>query len=392
MQHKPQVLPPEFIETSLECYLPKVDVRSQAIYCTLIALVLGILISLPFLYVDISVKSIGEIRAISEKTEVKPLIGGEIKVIEIHENQYVRRGQSLLSLKTDILDSKLRFNALQQTEKNSFIQDLSHLVSLDSAGLLDAKGFVSSLYGQQYSQFKYNLLENILHLNKELKELNADRGLYQHKVMPIREYDAKEFEYNKLTAAYRLLKERQISSWQGDLNTHKATLSQLEAEQRQLLEEKKNYSVLAPISGTIQHVSGKYSGSYLSPGESLCIISPNDSLLAECYVTPSDIGFLKTGMAVNFQIDAFNYNEWGMLQGQIINISDDYILIQNKPIFKVKCLIKNLTLKLRKGHSTKVKKGMTFQARFLVTRRSLYQLVYDKGDDWLNPVRRNEIL
>ena len=39
-------------------------------------------------------------------------------------------------------------------------------------------------------------------------------------------------------------------------------------------------------------------------------------------------------------------------------------------------------LKWSKG---KLKKGMTLQAYFNVARRSLYQLLYDKIDNWLNP-------
>jgi len=35
------------------------------------------------------------------------------------------------------------------------------------------------------------------------------------------------------------------------------------------------------------------------------------------------------------------------------------------------------------------KKGMTLQARFIVTKRSLWQLLYDKVDDWANPNIRN---
>jgi HlyD family secretion protein len=34
-----------------------------------------------------------------------------------------------------------------------------------------------------------------------------------------------------------------------------------------------------------------------------------------------------------------------------------------------------------------IKKGMTVQVRFLVTRRTLFQLLFDKADDWLNPNR-----
>lgn len=276
---------------------------------------------------------------------------------------------------------------MQQSEKKGFIQDLSRLVKLDSVMLFQSSGFESSLYAQQYSQFKYNLLENLQHQEKELKELKADRTLYGEKVIAMRDYDAKEFEFKKLTAQYRLLLEKQITSWQGELNTHEATLTQLIAEERQLKEEQEQYRIQSPITGTIQQVLGKYSGSYINPGEKLCTVSPNDSLWAECYVSPSEIGFLEKGMEVNFQIDAFNYNDWGVLNGNVVDIADDYVLIDNEPVFKVKCVIPDLSLTLKNGRTAEVKKGMTFQVRFLVTRRNLYQLIYDKADDWLNPIR-----
>jgi len=40
---------------------------------------------------------------------------------------------------------------------------------------------------------------------------------------------------------------------------------------------------------------------------------------------------------------------------------------------------------LKNGYEGKLKKGVTLQARFVVTERSLWQLLYDKVDDWVNP-------
>ena len=42
-------------------------------------------------------------------------------------------------------------------------------------------------------------------------------------------------------------------------------------------------------------------------------------------------------------------------------------------------------LKLNNGVKGELKKGMTFTSRFLITERTLYQLLYDKVDDWVNP-------
>ena len=42
-------------------------------------------------------------------------------------------------------------------------------------------------------------------------------------------------------------------------------------------------------------------------------------------------------------------------------------------------------LQLKSGRVGKLKKGMTVSAHFMVTRRSLFDLLYQKIDDWANP-------
>jgi hypothetical protein len=94
---------------------------------------------------------------------------------------------------------------------------------------------------------------------------------------------------------------------------------------------------------------------------------------------------LKEGMTVRFQVDAFNYNEWGLVNGKVTEVAQDFIVVNEQPVFKVKCALDRTTLSLKTGYTATLKKGMTLQARFIVTRRSLFQLLYDKVDDWVNP-------
>jgi membrane fusion protein, peptide pheromone/bacteriocin exporter len=54
-------------------------------------------------------------------------------------------------------------------------------------------------------------------------------------------------------------------------------------------------------------------------------------------------------------------------------------------MFNVRCTLNQSHLQLQNGVKGEIRKGMTFQARFIVARRSLFQLLYDKADDWLNP-------
>jgi len=380
-----QLFPPEIIENTTESYLPSVSVRSQSIYIFVLLAIIGAFAATPFIFVDVSVQSNGVIRAVAEKNEIRSLVSGLISVAKVKENTSVIQGQTLFVLKTDVLDTKIRLNSYQQNEKRRLIQDLSLLVKIDSSSILRLKGLMSPLCVQQYNQFSYTLQENIQHQRKVKKELDTDRFLYKEKVIAMREFDEKEYAYNQLVAEFRSSIERQITLWQSDLSRYQVELTELEALQKQLLEEKEQYVIKASATGTIQQLTGKYIGSSIQAGENLGIISPDSNLLVECYVSPQDIGFLRKDMQANFQINSFNYNQWGLASGKILNIANDFIIQNQQPVFKVQCLMDKSFLKLKTGYIGKIKKGMSLRARFMITRRSIYQLMYDKVDDWVNP-------
>jgi membrane fusion protein, peptide pheromone/bacteriocin exporter len=380
-----QLFPPEIIENITESYLPEVSVKSQVIYISVLLAVIGLFVSTFFIYVDVSVQSNGIIRTVAEKNEVRSLVAGIIASARVKENMAVKQGQVLYSLKTDVLDTKIRLNAYQQNEKRQFIQDLSTLVHTDSSSTFNVKGLLSPLYVQQYNQFKYTLQENIQHQKKVKKELDADRHLFKEKVIAMREYDDKEFAYNRLIAESKSSIERQITLWQSDLSRYQIELTELEALQKQLLEEKETYVIRASADGTIQQLTGKYVGSNIQAGENLGIISPDSNLLVECYVNPQDIGLLRKNMQANFQINSFNYNQWGLANGKIVSIANDFNIQNQQPVFKVQCLLNKTFLKLKNGSIGKMKKGMSLRARFIITQRTLFQLMYDKVDDWVNP-------
>lgn len=56
-------------------------------------------------------------------------------------------------------------------------------------------------------------------------------------------------------------------------------------------------------------------------------------------------------------------------------------------MFRVKCQLDRNYLSLKSGIKGFLKKGMTVRARFIVTNRSLLQLLYQKTDKWLNPTQ-----
>lgn len=384
-----QIFPTEIIENTTEAYLPQVTVRSQIIYISVLAILIAALISLPHIKISVSTNSSGIVRTVAEKSDFKAITSGRVSSWLVKENQKVETGQNLVVLASEMLDSKISLVKFQQIEKQQFIHDLSILTRLDSTNLLRVRGLRSSLYAQQYNQLNYQLQESLQQQRKIKKELDTDRMLYKEKIISMREFDEKEYTYKRLLAEYRSAIERQLSQWQSDLTTHQIAIAEIQAQESQLLKEKELYTIKAPVSGTIQQLVGKYQGSYVQAGEGLGLISPDSSLLVECYISPKDMGLLKKGMKVTYQIDALNYNDWGFAYGEINEIANDFEVIEKQPVFRVKCRLDTRSLKLKNGYATTLKKGMTLRARFIVTERSLYQLLYDKVDDWLNPLQKS---
>jgi membrane fusion protein, peptide pheromone/bacteriocin exporter len=380
-----QIFPTEIIDNTTEVYLPRVTVRGQLIYSILLLSIIAGIASLPFIFVDVSVKSTGIIRTQAEKTEIKSLVSGRLTEVNIADNQTVISGQHLFTVTTEDIETQLSLNAFQEIEKQHLIDDLDNLTRIEISNLFAKHTTLTPIYTQQLNTFRSQLQENLFHQKTVKRELDADNYLFKEKVIARRELDARKYEMTKLIAEYETAFNRQISQWQAERNQLKIELTQLRSNAQQLQQQKELYIIKSPIVGNIQQITGKYEGSYVQTGEVLGIISPDSSLLVECYVSPYDIGLLKPNMKTNFQIDAFNYNEWGLVSGSIMDIAKDFVLVQDKPVFKVKCKLNQTTLTLKNGYIAQLKKGMTLRARFVVTERSLYQLLYDKIDDWLNP-------
>jgi membrane fusion protein, peptide pheromone/bacteriocin exporter len=382
----PQLLPDSFLNNTTHLYLPQVRVRALWLYGIVLGAVVGAAVAAFFVAVNVSVSAAGVVRAASEKTELRPLANGRVLAVYTHENAPVRSGDTLLSIAPDGIDEKLRLCRHLQAERQQYITDLSRLTNNDRdfSPMIDG-GFRTSLYAQQYNQLQAGISENNVRNRKVKKELEADRYLHREKVVATRELDAKEAEYKIIQEEYRGLIERQLTQWQADLSTHKLALAQLQAEEAQLNRERSLYVLRAPVAGTMQQWAGKYEGSMIQAGELLGVISPDANLLVECYVRPSDMGLIKTQQEVVMQIDALNYREWGLAHGRVIDISNDFTLAKEQPVFKVKVQLQTASLKLKNGYVAALKKGMTLQARFVVTRRTLAQLLFDKVEDWLDP-------
>jgi multidrug resistance efflux pump len=378
------LLPKEILQQTSQYHLARYSRPAQTIYIIIVISILGFIAALPSIFIDVSIKSTGLLKAATEVSTIKAISSGYVKEVFVQENSLVKKDQLLFAVKSPLLEEKERFLQSKMKETNSFLSDAKILAN-NQQRVTGSQQLATSLYRQSNSDYLQKLTDRQTRFLKVKQDYDRNKKLFDQQVIAAAEFENYSFEFEKAKNEIELLKQSQLSTWQQELRNYEKEANDYQNQLAQVEKEKDNLNIRATVSGTIQNLLGVYTGSPVFSNQDLAQISPDTNLIAEAYVSPNDIGLLRTGMEARMQVSAFNYNQWGLLLGQIQEISNDIQIINNQPVFKVKCTLQQDYLKLKNGYEGKLKKGMTLQARFIVTERSLWQLLFDRVDNWVNP-------
>ena len=374
-----QLFPSEIIRNSAENYFNQHQTTGRAVYLILLFILFIILLLLPIIKVDITSQNNGVIRSFYDDNIIQSAVYGEVVRANISENASVVQGDTLIVVSTHKTDEQISYYKIQVGVETIHIKDLESLLKNDHPKLS------SPIFRQEFAGFRGNLEEQNIKKSQAEKQYLLASTLFEKNVIPRMEYEEKKHNREYEISRYKNIIEQQRLAWQTKLTNLGLKVEGLKSNIEQLQREKRQYVITAPISGTISDYKGIEEGNFIVPNQQLGRISPDEKLLVECYVNPSNIGMIHTDMKVNFQFHSFNYNQWGMGSGIVTRISNNVININDQPYFKVRCSLDKNYVMLKNGSKGFLKKGMTLTGRFMIVRRSLFQLIYDKADDWLNP-------
>jgi len=374
-----RVFPQEIINLSVENHFAKYSKKSNAIYLIILIGIIGGVISAFLLKTDITVQSRGLLRPISESIQITSPIVAEVERCILLENKFVKTGDTLVWLRNQKVQEKIVHLQNLVNENKQYMNDLSFM--LDYQYSLIKTNFLKTTH----SKYRQKLSEFDLSISLLQKSYKRTQILYDKKVVPLTELEEKKFQLDKIIEEKRIFVKTTRNDWQTMLVQYnlenKKYKNQIEGLEYDLM----NFIILAPRTGYIIDYIGIKRGSFVTTGQTIATISPEGGIVAENLVSPKDIGYLHKGMPVIFQIDAYNYNQWGFASGKIIDVSNEIYFIDNQPFFKVKSSLNETHLTLTNGYKGQLKKGLTITARYKITKRSLAQLFFDKTDDWLNP-------
>ena len=304
--------------------------------------------------------------------------------IKLKNNQAIHQGDTLIKLTQENLDTEKATNQELSSNLQARISDLAMVVG----------GNNSLLQTPEIQQEWYSYTSKIIELKSKITQAkmvyDRNKQLYDKDIIAKAEFEKYSFDFTLAQQALAGLEKNQRSLWQNNKRELEIQLQNLNGTLQKIKVEAKNYVILAPLSGTIENFSGIQVGSFLNASQPIATISATDKLIVESTVSPSDIGLIQKNQKVKFQIDAFNYNQWGLLEGKVIDIDRNITIQGEQAYFKVRAALNSTEMKLQSGYKTQVSKGMTLTTRYMITRRSLYDLLFDKVDDWLNPKNLNK--
>ncbi|MDR2805457.1 MAG: HlyD family secretion protein [Dysgonamonadaceae bacterium] len=380
-------IPSEWIKNSMDVYLRQHPVSGRAIYLLVLFALVVALAALPFIYVDVSVQNAGIVRPVAEKTEIKSSITERVDSVYVKEGQTLNQGDTILTFIPANPDLQIEYRQKRLADLQEHLNDLALL----SKGQ-QPDSFSSTTRRQEYILFLQRKREQETNVAKARTDFERHQKLFGKGIISEEEYENYRYEYDKNRNALSSLRNNQINQWQNDLNTYSNLFEEMTAAMNQEIKEKDHYTVICPISGTLDQFNGVYAGSMIQAGSVLAVVSPDSTLYAEAYVSPRNIGYIHKDMPVHIQIGSFNYSEWGTLSGKVTEISSDFMTDASgqNAFYKVKCSMDKYYLTRKNGVKGSLKKGMSISAHFIITRRSLFDLLYQKMDDWANPTQYTE--
>jgi HlyD family secretion protein len=380
-----KLFPKEIIESTQESNFSKHSIRSKIIFATILLFLIGAICVLPLIKVDVGVRSQGLIRPTTEVITITSPVSGNLKTLNVSESSTIQEGHIFATIDAPHLHERLRFNQLRQHQIALFIKDLDFLLQADSLELIREVDLQSPKYQQNCIECRQKLLNQDHEVSQIKRRLEREQFLVDKDAVSRITLDETRFSLTSAFNQYKMIIEQQRNQWKSDEIRLNNELDQLQSEETQMVEELSQYEIRSPITGTVQNKAAVFQNSFVYANQVLGEISPDTSLIAEVFINPRDIGFLREGMEARFHIDAYNYNQWGVAYGEIKKISNDVIMNDGQPLFRIQCTLDQTYLELENGFRGDLKKGMTLQARFIITRRSLFQLLYDSAEDWLNP-------
>lgn len=179
-------------------------------------------------------------------------------------------------------------------------------------------------------------------------------------------------------------KTTQLQNWQKiqQLELQKTQLQAQADRSGKLLSKRKTelkqLIFTAPVDGVVSFLNVKNPGEVVQPGQIVAELAPQEAPLVLLAKLPNqEAGFVKTGMSVKVKLDAYPYQNYGIISGKVRSISPDA-----KPderlgaVYRVEVVLDRTSVTANK-QTISFKAGQTATADIIIRERRIIDVLLD---------------
>jgi len=130
----------------------------------------------------------------------------------------------------------------------------------------------------------------------------------------------------------------------------------------------------APVAGHVKELAANTVGGIVTEAQQLMLIVPDQEQLdVEVFLENKDIGFIHEGMSAEIKVHTFPFTKYGIIDGQVITVSDDATLDEQRGlIYSMQLTMKQNTIDVQ-GKPVKLIPGMTVTAEMQTGHRRIVE-------------------
>ncbi|MCH9813530.1 MAG: HlyD family type I secretion periplasmic adaptor subunit [Epsilonproteobacteria bacterium] len=320
---------------------------------------------------DVVVSARAEAAPIGNVKILQALGGGAVRAIHIKEGDIIKQGDPLIEIDPTVEESNieakkknLQILELETQKLNALINNSPFIIPSN----IDPS--IAVMISGMHRSEKESIEEEQLRINQQMRqiaqevrtvEIDRNRASQIHRMGKEEERKLRQVldiiakneyytlqkenigyqnEINRKSHEIQRLKEQlhelKIQKSLISKNFHSRLYESLTQKNRELyalrseieaVEFKKQKQVIvSPVDGIVAKLALNTLGGVVSPAEKLMTIVPNGiPIQIKATVANKDIGFIKRGMPVAIKIDTFDYQKYGLLDGNVTKISANAI-------------------------------------------------------------------
>ena len=368
--------------------------------------------------VDIVVSARGIVIPDGEAKIIQPLDTGVISKILVKEGDFVKEGQPLMEI--DPATTEPELESVQKNLEDTLLE-IKRLNATADGNEFDTTNEISetaliqqNLYNASMSAIKNKVEAKKIDLSKTEDELNASRAEleakkqilgsamdkeqrmknvldviayddYQNVINEIKTLSAEVTKLNyqiKELTSQKVQIQKEISAIEDEFkatNLEKLadktkSANELKSNADQIIFRNTKQTITSPCDGYVDKLFIHTIGGVVTPAQQLFAVTPvNTPLLIKATVLNQDIGFVKEGMNVSVKIDTFNFQKYGMIEGEVKTVSKNSIEDEKLgPVYEVYITPLTHTLKVE-GKDEPIRTGMSLSAEINVGKRRIIE-------------------